>query len=175
MSENFLQLLKTASAIVIDVDGVLTDGSLFISESGKELRVMNIRDGYAINQAVKNELEVIVISGGVEKSVIKRLERLGVKHIHIGADDKKKLLKKLAKKLKLDLASTVYIGDDIPDLEAMKMTGMPCCPQDAVQEIISIAKYISPFGGGKGCVRDVIEKVLKLQGKWSFDFAQDNK
>src|ERR1051326_2820546 len=114
MSENFLQLLKTATAIVLDVDGVLTDGSLFISGSGKELRVMNIRDGYAIRQALLNKLEGMVISGGVEKSVINRLRRLGVKHIHIGADDKKKLLRKIAKKLKLDLASTVYIGDDIP-------------------------------------------------------------
>ncbi|MFI5134347.1 MAG: KdsC family phosphatase [Chitinophagales bacterium] len=163
----FLALIKTASAIVMDVDGVLTDGSLLVMENGDQLRKMNIRDGYALQHAVKKGLTLIVITGGNSQGVVKRMNSLGIHHFIAGTSEKAGALKKMAEELKLDLASTIYIGDDMPDLEAMKLCGIPCCPADACNEIISVSKYISPFKGGEGCVRDILEKVLKLQNKWS--------
>jgi 3-deoxy-D-manno-octulosonate 8-phosphate phosphatase (KDO 8-P phosphatase) len=165
-ADHYFQLFKSVTAVVLDVDGVLTDGSLIITEKGEQLRTMNIRDGYAIKQAVIHGIVVAVISGSVSKGVTKRLHRLGVREIFMDVLDKSHALKKLAKKRKLDLSKTIYIGDDVPDIEAMKLCGIPCCPFDAISEILLISKYLSPFGGGKGCVRDILEKVLKLQGKW---------
>ncbi|HYV91057.1 MAG TPA: HAD hydrolase family protein [Chitinophagales bacterium] len=164
--EHYFQLFKSATAVVLDVDGVLTDGSLIITEKGEQLRTMNIRDGYALKQGVLNGLVIAIISGSISEGVTKRLNRLGVREILMKVKDKSKALKKLAGKRNLDLSKTIYIGDDVPDLDAMKLCGVPCCPADAIPEILSIAKYISPLGGGKGCVRDILEKVLKLQGKW---------
>ena len=164
--EHYFELFKSAMAVVLDMDGVLTDGSLMITENGEQLRAMNIRDGHGLKQAVLNGLVVAVISGSTSKGVTKRLHRLGVREIFMGVKDKSRELKKLVRKRKLDLSKTIYMGDDVPDLDAMKLCGIPCAPNDAIPEILSIAKYISPFSGGQGCVRDVLEKVLKLQGKW---------
>lgn len=163
---HFLELLKNATAIVLDVDGVLTDGSLLITNNGDELRTMNIRDGYALQLAVKKGLMVAVISGGKSNGVIYRLNRLGIQYVLMGVEDKPGALRQLASALKMDLATTVYMGDDIPDVEVMQLCGFPCCPANAAAEVKAIAKYTSPFEGGNGCVRDVIEKILKLQAKW---------
>jgi 3-deoxy-D-manno-octulosonate 8-phosphate phosphatase (KDO 8-P phosphatase) len=115
---------------------------------------------------VKKGLALAVITGGKSEGVERRLNGLGIKHVISGMEMKAEAFQKLIKEINLDPDKTIYIGDDIPDLEAMKLCGIPCCPYDATPEILSIAKYISPFSGGKGCVRDILEKVLKLQGKW---------
>ncbi len=163
---HYFELFKSANAIILDVDGVLTDGSLLITNGGDELRTMNIRDGYALQLAVKKGLTVAVITGGKSEGVLRRLNRLGVLYVLSGVDDKPKGLTQLAAAIKMDLSTAIYIGDDIPDLEVMQQCGIPCCPNDAAPEIQAISKYISPVAGGRGCVRDVIEKVLKLQGRW---------
>ena len=163
---HYFELFKTTNTFILDVDGVLTDGSLLITNNGDELRTMNISDGYALQWAVKKGYQVVVISGGYSEGVVKRLNRLGVIHVLAGVSDKIAALQQVSKALSLDLSESIYIGDDVPDLDAMKSCGIPCCPADAAPEIAAISKYISPHDGGKGCVRDIIEKVMKLQGKW---------
>lgn len=165
--QHYLSLFKQATAIVMDVDGVLTDGSLVITEEGNQLRTMNIRDGFAIRRAVDNGMKLAVVSGGRSQGVLSRLSALGIENVRISVEEKVNVLKRLTDELNLDLATTIYIGDDIPDLEVMKLCGIPCCPADAAAEVIAISKYISPLKGGSGCVRDILEKVLKLQGKWN--------
>jgi len=166
-TQHYFELFKSATAILLDVDGVLTDGSVQVNNHGDQLRTMSIRDGYALQLAVKKDLTVAVITGGKSEGVAKRLKGLGIQHVFTGVEDKPAALAQFMLTLNLDLPTTIYIGDDIPDLEVMKLCGIPCCPYDAVSEIISIAKYISPVPGGRGCVRDILEKVLKLQGKWT--------
>jgi 3-deoxy-D-manno-octulosonate 8-phosphate phosphatase (KDO 8-P phosphatase) len=165
-SDSYLKLFKHATVFVMDVDGVLTDGTLLITEEGDLLRKMNIKDGFALNNAVQKNYPVIAISGSKSEGVEKRLQRLGLQHVFTGIQNKKDLLQHLAEKLSLSLQTTIYIGDDLPDLEAMQGCGIPCCPADAVREIQLISNYVSSFKGGKGCVRDIIEKVMKLQGRW---------
>jgi len=166
LEPHYLSLLKSVTAIVMDVDGVLTDGSLLVMENADQLRRMNIRDGYSLQLAVKKGLTLAVITGGKSEGVVKRLNGLGIQHVIKNSDDKVSALNNLIKELNVDLKTTVYIGDDMPDLEAMKLCGIPCCPADACSEVIAISKYISPLEGGRGCVRDIVEKILKLQDKW---------
>ncbi len=148
------------------MDGVLTDGSLLIDKDNNWLRRMNIRDGYALQLAVKSGFNVIVISGSNSPEVMHRLNRLGVEDVYMYVNDKEKFLKELASNKKLALNEILYMGDDIPDYTCMKLAGLAACPADAAFEIKSIAAYISPLPGGFGCVRDVIEKVLKLNNHW---------
>jgi 3-deoxy-D-manno-octulosonate 8-phosphate phosphatase (KDO 8-P phosphatase) len=150
----------------MDVDGVLTDGSVLIMENGDQLRKMSIRDGYALQLAVKKGLMLVVITGGKSEGVVKRLNGLGIQHVIKNSDDKISALNNLVKALNINLQTTVYIGDDMPDAEAMKLCGIPCCPGDACSEVIALSRYVSPFNGGHGCARDIIEKILKLQEKW---------
>ncbi|MBA3828998.1 MAG: HAD-IIIA family hydrolase [Taibaiella sp.] len=164
--DNLLELFAPIRTMVFDVDGVLTDGSLFLTEDGHSIRQMNIKDGYAIQLAVKKGYNLIVISGGNSVAVRKRMESLGVMNVHINVDNKKVLLRQLLNTFGIEQKDILYMGDDIPDYEVMKECGLPCCPNDAVAEIRQLSKYISPYDGGRGCVRDVIEKVLKLNGHW---------
>jgi 3-deoxy-D-manno-octulosonate 8-phosphate phosphatase (KDO 8-P phosphatase) len=163
---NLLELFAPVRTFVFDVDGVLTDGNLMLTEDGHMMRSMSIKDGYAIQLAIKKGYRVWIISGGKSDGVRLRLARLGVQEIHTGIESKKELLHDIALSSNTQYQSVLYMGDDIPDYAAMQVCGLPCCPNDAVPEIKQVAKYISPFGGGKGCVRDVIEKVLKLNGDW---------
>jgi 3-deoxy-D-manno-octulosonate 8-phosphate phosphatase (KDO 8-P phosphatase) len=163
---HILSRLKLISTFVFDMDGVLTDGSLLIDHQNNWLRKMNIRDGYALQLAVRSGFKVIVISGSDSQQVKDRLNRLGITDVFMKVADKEKFLKELAVKKKLALSETLYMGDDIPDYASMKIAGIGACPADAAFEIKEIASYISPFAGGYGCVRDVIEKVLKLNNKW---------
>lgn len=163
---NILARLKNIKLFVLDVDGVLTDGSLILLENGEMARKMNIKDGYALQLAVKKGYEVLVISGGSSAAVKIRLEKLGIKNIHLAVAEKKELLSGFVSEHKIEWPQVLYMGDDIPDLLPMKMAGVACAPADAVAEIRSIAHYISPLAGGQGCVRDIIEKVLKLNGHW---------
>jgi len=163
---NLLELFAPIRTFVFDVDGVMTDGSLLLTEEGNALRSMNIKDGYALQLAIKKGYNVWVISGARSEGVRIRLNRLGVEKVHLGIESKKEFLHDIVVASNTSYAHVLYMGDDILDYAAMQTCGLPCCPNDAVTEIRQIAKYISPLNGGKGCVRDVIEKVLKLNGDW---------
>ncbi len=166
---NVLELFKPITTLVFDVDGVLTDGTLLILPQGVMARRMNIKDGYALQLAVKKGYHVVIISGGNAPDVQERLAKLGVTKVYMQISDKVATLTKYLEDHKLTWQQVMYMGDDIPDLEVMKKAAVPCCPNDAVQEIRSVAKYISYLNGGFGCGRDVIEKVLKVQGNWNED------
>ena len=163
---NLLELFAPIRTFVFDVDGVLTDGNLMLTEDGHMLRNMSIKDGYAMQLAIKKGYKIWIISGGNSEAVRLRLKKLGIQDVHIGIESKKEFLHDITVTSKTSYDHVLYMGDDIPDFAAMQLCALPCCPNDAVAEIKQIAKYISPFGGGKGCVRDVIEKVLKLNGDW---------
>ena len=164
-----LELFKHITSFVFDVDGVLTDGSILVLPGDVMARRMNIKDGYALQLAVKKGYRVIVISGGNSVEVKERLLKLGVTEVWMQVENKGTVLHDLMKKAGLDKTSVLFMGDDIPDLELMELAGLACCPADAVQEIRAKAQYISHLKGGKGCVRDVIEKVMKLRGDWGND------
>jgi 3-deoxy-D-manno-octulosonate 8-phosphate phosphatase (KDO 8-P phosphatase) len=161
-----LEKLSKIKAFAFDVDGVMTDGSLILSEEGKYLRTFNIRDGYAIRKAILQGYKIVVISGGKSEGVERRLRDLGVMDIYLGIDEKTPTLLKWLKANAVELEALAYMGDDILDLEAMQYANLKACPADAVPEVKSIVNYISPIAGGKGCVRDLIEIVLKAQDKW---------
>ncbi|MFN8243484.1 MAG: HAD hydrolase family protein [Ferruginibacter sp.] len=159
------------TTFVFDVDGVLTDGSLLILNDGSWARTMNIKDGYALQLAVKKGYRVVVISGGSSEAVKERLHKLGITDVFMPATDKKQILAAYASRHGLRREQILFMGDDMPDYEVMQLAGLPCCPADAVPEIKQLSVYISPLEGGKGCVRDVIEKVLKLNNHWDADTA----
>jgi 3-deoxy-D-manno-octulosonate 8-phosphate phosphatase (KDO 8-P phosphatase) len=166
---NVLEKFKPIKTFVFDVDGVLTDGTLLILNDGQMARQMNIKDGYALQLAVKKGYRVVIISGGTSDAVKERLERLGIKDCFLKTDNKKEKLIEYVAAHQLTWNEILFMGDDMPDYIPMQLTGLPCCPADAVAEIKQISHYISPVKGGKGCARDVIEKVLKLNGHWDMD------
>ena len=166
MKTNYKNLLNNITAFVFDVDGVFTDGSVQITTEGELLRTMSIRDGYAVKQAVDAGYKVCVITGGKHKGVKIRLQGLGVKEVHLGVEDKVKVIHSFLEKEKLQRHQVAYMGDDLPDLEAMQLAGLSSCPQDAAQEIKAICDYVSHRDGGKGCVRDLVEQVMRVQQKW---------
>lgn len=163
---NILKNFKAITTFVFDMDGVLTDGSLLIISGSDWLRKMNIKDGYALQLAVKNKFRVAVLSKSNSEPVKERLLMLGITDVFLGVKDKKEKLEEYIEMHKLIAEEVLFMGDDIPDLHCMQIAGLPACPGNAVSEIKRTAKYISPYNGGEGCVRDVIEKVLKLNGKW---------
>jgi 3-deoxy-D-manno-octulosonate 8-phosphate phosphatase (KDO 8-P phosphatase) len=164
--ESFLNKLKDITTFIFDVDGVLTDGSVFVAENGIQGRSFNIKDGYALQLAIKCGYNVCTVSGSRSKSALHRLNSLGIKDVYMGIHTKVEKVKLYFEEKHISPEKVIYMGDDIPDLEAMKLAGLPVCPADAAEEIKAISKYISPIAGGRGCARDVIEKVLKIQGKW---------
>lgn len=164
--ESFLHKLKDITTFIFDVDGVLTDGSVFVTENGEQSRAFNIKDGYALQLAVKCGYNVCAVSGSRSKSALYRLNSLGVKDVYMGIHTKIEKIKNYLEEKSIIHENVLYMGDDIPELEVMKLVGLPVCPADAAEEIKAISMYVSPFAGGKGCARDVIEKVLKVQDKW---------
>lgn len=166
MEENYKSLFRKVKSFVFDVDGVFTDGSILLSEDGSMLRTMSVRDGYAVQKAVKEGYQIVIITGGSSQAVKTRFEKLGVTEVHIGIQDKVSVLDELIQNNTISAESTLYMGDDLPDFEAIQKVFFPCCPSDAFPEIKSLCKYISNSKGGKGCVRDVIEQTLKVQGNW---------
>ncbi|MDB5024031.1 MAG: family hydrolase [Mucilaginibacter sp.] len=169
--ESFLHKLKDISTFIFDVDGVLTDGSVYVMEEGTQARQFNIKDGYAIQLAVKCGYNVCAISGSRSKIPIYRLNSLGVQDVYVGAHTKTENFRIYLEEKRVLPASVLFMGDDIPDLEVMKLAGLAVCPADAAEEIKAISAYVSPHTGGRGAVRDVIEKVLKVQGKWMSEQA----
>ncbi len=164
--ENFKTKLTRIKAFIFDVDGVLTDGSVTLMPDGEQVRVMNIKDGYALQLAVKKGYRVAIISGGKSEMVRKRLNGLGITDIYLGAHNKMDTYKEFIETYNINPDEILYMGDDIPDYEVMKKVGVPTCPSDSAQEIKDICIYISHQKGGKGAVRDVIEQVMKVQNKW---------
>ncbi|MCI0523347.1 MAG: HAD hydrolase family protein [Bacteroidales bacterium] len=163
---NFKEELQRVKGFVFDIDGVLSTQTIPMSVWGVPLRTVNLRDGYAIQLAVKKGYRVGVISGASSKEYIKRLKTLGVTDIYLNSRTKKESMKELISKWDVDLKDVLYMGDDIPDYEVMKMVGLPVCPSDADSEIKQISVYISGKRGGEGCVRDVIEQTLRLHNNW---------
>jgi 3-deoxy-D-manno-octulosonate 8-phosphate phosphatase (KDO 8-P phosphatase) len=167
--ENFKTRLTRVKAFIFDVDGVLTDGSVTLLPDGEQVRMMNIKDGYAMQLAVKKGFKIAIISGGRSEMVRKRLNGLGITDIYLGAHSKIDQYNELLTMYDLVPDEILYMGDDIPDYEVMRRVGIPTCPKDSAPEIKNICIYISDKNGGRGAVRDVIEQVLKVQNKWMDD------
>jgi len=166
MNNEILSKFKTIKALIFDVDGVLTDGRVLVTERGEQWRSMSIKDGYALKAAVEKGLKVAIITGGTSEGVAKRLKGLGVDEIHLGVHDKLRVCTQVLEKFALKSQDVLYMGDDIPDLEVMKRAGVAACPSNAAPEILEQSHFISSHPGGEGCVREVIEKVMKLQQLW---------
>lgn len=166
---NILAAFKPIRLFVLDVDGVLTDGSLLLQDDGQQLRRMNIKDGYALQLAIKKGYKILVLSGAQSEAVKQRLQKLGITDIMMGVLHKSAELETYMQQHGFSEEQVLFMGDDMPDFKVMQKAGLPCCPADAVAEIRDIASYISPVKGGEGCVRDIIEKVLKLNGHWNDD------
>ena len=166
---NINDQFKKITTFVFDMDGVLTDGTLFVFGNGEFIRRMHIKDGYALQLAVKRGYRVLVISGSNSDAVVTRLQGLGINDVFMKISNKKELLAEYITKHQLSADELLFMGDDMPDLEPMKLVGLPCAPLDAVAEIKEISKFISSHNGGMGCVREVIEKVLKLNNDWELD------
>lgn len=166
---NVLAEFKKVTTFIFDIDGVLTDGTLLVLRDGLQARQMHVKDGFGLQMAMKKGYNVFVISGGVSEESKIRLEYLGLKEIHIGIADKTKFVAELLKSKKIKWDEVLYMGDDLPDIALLKKVGLSCCPADAANELKSVVKYISSFNGGWGCVRDVIEKVLRVNGHWQYE------
>jgi 3-deoxy-D-manno-octulosonate 8-phosphate phosphatase (KDO 8-P phosphatase) len=161
--------LKDVKAFVFDVDGVFTDGSVYLMPDNSMCRVMNVLDGYAIVKARKHHYPICVITGGDDPAVRNRIRYLGITDYYAKVSDKIEKFEEFRKKYNLKPEEILTMGDDVPDFEMMKASGISTCPENSVPEIKLISDYISPIQGGKGAVRDVIEQVMKVQGKWSLD------
>lgn len=166
------QILSQINTFIFDVDGVLTNGQVILQPNGDQSRIMNIKDGYALQLAAKSGYKIIVISGGRSETVRDRFKGLGIHDVYLGASDKENVYEEVKITYNLKEEEIAYMGDDIPDFPVMKRMGLPCCPADAAPEIIEISKYVSDKPGGLGCGRDIIEKVMRAQNKW---FNQSNE
>jgi 3-deoxy-D-manno-octulosonate 8-phosphate phosphatase (KDO 8-P phosphatase) len=162
------ELFKNITTFNFDVDGVLTDGYVLVLENGLQARRMSVRDGFALQLAVKSGYRVMIVSGSSPSPVIDRLAKLGVTDVYMSVEDKRSFITSYIKKNKLNKEEVLYMGDDLPDLPAMSEVGLACCPDDATNEIKGAVQYISHLAGGCGCVRDVIEKVLKQNSQWHY-------
>lgn len=163
--------LHAIKAFAFDVDGVFTNGAVMLHPGGEFIRMMNIKDGFAVQHAVKMGYPIAIITGGYSKMVRKRFISLGVKDIFMKSANKVVVYEGFIKKHGLRHEEVLYMGDDLPDYEIMKKSGFAACPSDSAEEIKAISHYISHKNGGEGCVRDIIEQVLRLQGKWMNDFS----
>jgi 3-deoxy-D-manno-octulosonate 8-phosphate phosphatase (KDO 8-P phosphatase) len=164
--ENFKTKLSRVKAFIFDVDGVLTDGSVTLMPDGEQVRVMNVKDGYALQLAVKKGYKIAIISGGKSEMVRRRLLGLGITDIYLGIHTKIEAYKELIEIYNISPEEILYMGDDLPDYEVMQQIGVPTCPNDSAVEIKNISIYVSDKKGGEGAVRDVIEQVLRVQGHW---------
>lgn len=163
---NYKIALKNITTFVFDFDGVLTDGKVYLLPPDQFVRTMNTRDSYAIQYAIKKGYRIVIITGGNNEMVRERMEYLGVKDVFLKAAHKLPVFEKFLNEHSISFENALYMGDDLPDYHAIKMAGIGACPKDAAEEVKAVSNYISPIEGGKGCVRDVIEQVLKSQGKW---------
>ncbi len=170
MEKSYKEYLHKITTLIFDIDGVLTDGSLHTTTEGNMHRTMNAKDGFAMKEVLNQGLNLTIISGGTDESVLSRLQTLGIKDITLGAHNKIEHLESYLSSKDIDLENVLDMGDDIPNYPVLKMVGLPCCPQDAVKEVKDVSKYISHKNGGKACVLDIIEQIFKIQGKWMTGF-----
>jgi 3-deoxy-D-manno-octulosonate 8-phosphate phosphatase (KDO 8-P phosphatase) len=166
---NYKPLLKNITTFIFDYDGVMTDGSILTLNDGEASRITNVKDGYTLHLAIKKGYRVAVISGAQADCMINRMKTLQITDIFLGITNKLEVFNKYLSDNNITPDQVLFMGDDIPDYEIMLNAGIATCPSDAAEEIRKVAKYISHAPGGKGCVRDVIEQVLKIQGKWMND------
>ena len=164
---NFKEDIARVEAIVLDVDGVMTDGGIIPTPEGDFIRRYNAKDGYAIASAIREGLKVCVISGGRGRMLENRLQMLGVTRFYLNCMDKVAAIQEFANDYNIDLENVIYMGDDIPDLECMRLVGVPVCPSDAAMEVVEASRYISEFSGGHGAVRDIVEQVMRAKGVWA--------
>lgn len=164
---HLLEKLAQVKLLVFDLDGVLTNGKLLVMPNGEWIRQMDIKDGYALQHAVKSGLKIAVITGSFSTPVRERLSKLGIELFYENAPKKSLIINQLLTHFNIDKSASLFMGDDLPDLDAFGSVGVKSCPSDAAPELLQLADYISPKSGGDGCVRDIIEKTLRTQGKWS--------
>ena len=163
---NYKEKLEQITTFVFDYDGVFTDGIMYLIGDHELARTANVKDGYAIQLAAKEGYNIAIVTGGTQEAVRTRFEGLGVQDVFLGAKKKIEVLDQYLETVGASYDKLCYMGDDIPDYEAIQKAGLATCPHDAVPEIKKVCDYISPYGGGKGCVRDILEQTMKVQGKW---------
>ena len=166
---NFKEDIAMVEAIVLDVDGVMTDGGIIPTPDGDFIRRYNAKDGYAVAAAIREGLKIFVISGGRGRMLQHRLDMLGVTRSYLNCMDKCAAIEEIISEYGLNAENMIYMGDDIPDLECMRMVGIPVCPSDAAMEVVEASRYVSEFTGGNGAVRDIVEQVLRAQGRWAIN------
>lgn len=166
--KNYKNLLNNITTFVLDVDGVLTDGKIMVTTEGEMYREMNTRDGFAIKYALLKGFKIGIISGGTNEGVKKRLENLGVNKVYLGIHEKDLAFEDFINIFNLNSEEVLYMGDDVPDIPVMEKVGVATCPQDATSDVKKIADYVSHKKGGDGCVREIIEQVMRVQDKWMF-------
>jgi len=164
--QNFKEKLNKITTLMFDVDGVFTDGKVLVMENGEVVRNVFSKDGYAIHLAVQKKYKLVIISGGNNVAIKNLLSRSGIEHIFINQHDKLQCYKDFIYEHNINDEQVMYMGDDLPDYEIMSRVGVAACPNDSAPEIKSICSYISPKNGGEGCVRDIIEQVMRVQGQW---------
>ncbi len=174
MKKNYKELLGNITTFIFDVDGVFTDGTVLVTTSGEMLRKMSVKDGFALKTAIQKGYNVCIISGGTNQGVKERLQGLGVTDIYLGAHLKEVPLEEYLDIYNIDPNHVLYMGDDLPDIPPMKMVAVATAPQNAVQEVKAVVDYVSHKNGGDGCVRDIIEQVLKVRGDWNDNFSAKN-
>lgn len=168
--KNYSELFSSIKSFIFDYDGVLTDGKVFITNNGDLLRTSNVKDGYAIKYALTKNYKIAIISGCKNEGVRKRIEQLGVSNIYLGVDKKIDAYYDFINKNNLDPKAILYLGDDIPDIPVINKVGISCCPADAASDVKSHVNFILDKKGGEGCVRAIIEDVLRVQGNWEINF-----
>lgn len=170
MEPNHNDLLKI-KAFASDVDGVMTDGGILCDLEGQLYRTFSAKDGFAIRMATMNGFPFAVITGGRSASIRERVKTAGVKDtdIYLGSRDKESDFMDFCSRHGLRPEEVMYFGDDVPDIGTMQMSGMGVCPADAAEDVLAMADFVSPFCGGKGCIRDMVERVMKAHGSWVFD------
>lgn len=174
MKKNYKELLHEITSFMFDVDGVLTDGSVLVTSQGETLRRMNTKDGYALRIALQKGYNICIISRGTNPGVKQLLENRGITDIYLGVEDKQIVLEEYLESNNISPQNVLYMGDDIPDIPAMKRVALVTSPQDAVTEVKAISDYISHKNGGEGCVRDIVEQVLRVRGDWEDNFNSTN-
>lgn len=172
---NILDKFQRINTFMFDVDGVMTDGGIVVMGNGDMARIMNTKDGYALQLAAKKGYKIFVITGSSFSGVERRMNNLGIKNVYFEIKDKKTFVQKLIAEHNLNKEKILFMGDDLSDMPTFDVVGIGACPSDAVSEVISAAAYISTKAGGRGCVRDVIEKVLKCNGDWGVDVTIASK
>lgn len=168
---NYKIQLHSIRLFAFDYDGVFTDGTVLLLPDGTPLRSAYVRDGYAVQWAVKQGLDIAVVTGGREQAVVARMASLGVQQVHLGSENKLAVMERICLEKGITPSQVAYMGDDVPDLPVLEWVGMAACPADAIPEVRSVCDYVSPWPGGKGCVRDVLEQTMRLRGKWAEDGA----